>query len=134
MNSHLWHKLNAKAKLTVKAKSEAGIFEESLHALYDFMNPTRGNAVAPIINLDLKGQDMPHLLDEFISTILNWTTLHKAHYHTFVIHSITHNHLVGVLEGNAADKFEHLLKTASHKPAHIDHKEGRFNASIEFDV
>lgn len=134
MNSHQWHKLHAKAKLTVKAKSEAGIFEESLHALYDFMNPARGNAVAPIINLDLKGQDMPHLLGEFLSAVITWTTLHKAHYHTFIVHSMTHNHLVGVLEGNAAESFDHLLKTTSHQLAHIEHKEGWFDASIEFDV
>ncbi len=134
MNSHQWRTHASKAILTVKAKSEPGLFEESVHALFDFIKPIRSNSVAPIVNLDLKGKDMGHLLTELLSNTIKWTNLHKAHYHTFVIHEVSHHHLIGVLEGHIADSFGQILKSTSLKDAHIEHKDGWMTVSIEFNI
>lgn len=132
MNSHHWQKHTAHAVLTVKAKTESGLFEQGLHAIYDLIEPVRAANVAPIVNIDLKDNNMEHLWTEFLSNVLTWSMLHKAHYHTFIIHEISHNHVIGVLEGHAANSFKQTLKAVSSKVVHLEHKDRWFNASIEF--
>lgn len=134
MNTHQWQKQSAHATLSVKAKNETAIFEQSLHAIYDFLDPVKGNGVAPIINIDLEGNNMTELLKNFLANVITWSDLHKAHYHTLIIHKITHNHIVGVLEGNLIEKFNNKLNTISSKGAHIEHKDGWFHATIEFSL
>lgn len=133
MNSHNWNKQASHLELIVKAKSEQGLFEESLHGIYNKINPVRAENVAPIVNLDLKGQDMGHLLKEFVSSVITWSMLHKAHYHSLIIHEISHNHLIGILEGHAADSFENKISLADSKNIHINHKDGWFHACIAFN-
>jgi SHS2 domain-containing protein len=134
MDSHQWQTHASEARLILKAKTEAGLFEKGLHAIYDSMDPKRGNAVAPIVNLDLKGQDMAHLLVEFLSSVITWSHAHKAHYHTMIIHQISHSHLIAVLEGHAAESFKHEFKSVTTQGAHIDNTEGWFHANISFKL
>lgn len=131
MDSHQWQTHAAHATLTLKTKTESGLFEKGLHAIYDSMDPKRGHAVAPIVNIDLKAQDMTHLLAEFLSNVITWTHLHKAHYHTLIIHQISHNHITGVLEGHAAETFSHEFKNVSADGG-IVNKDGWFHATLSF--
>lgn len=131
MDSHQWQVHTTDAQLTLKTKTESGLFEKGLHAIYDSMDPKRGHAVAPLVNIDLKAQDMTHLLSEFLSSVITWTHAHKAHYHTLIIHQISHNHIVGVLEGHSAETFSHEFKSVSPQ-TNITNKDGWFHATLTF--
>ena len=134
MDSHEW-KLSAKeAKLTLKTKTEASLFSQGLHALYDFMDPVRGRGVAPIVNLDLKGTSLAHVLDQVLASTLTWSYQNKAHYHTIIIHQLLPNHIIAVLEGDIVDSFHRQLKQPHAHATHSDHKDGWFHASLTFDL
>ena len=134
MNSYRWESHTADAQLIIQGRQEADLFQQGLHGVYAFMEPVKTEREAPIVNLNLDGRDMTQLLVDFLSNVVTWSAVHKAYYHTLVIKTITHNHLVGILEGHHVECFGKDIKAVTHHEAAIKRVEGHLEASIIFDI
>ncbi len=134
MNMYQWEDHTADARLIIRGTHQEDLFQQGLLGMYAFMEPVKTERVAPLVNLDLKGRDRAQLLVDFLSSVITWSAVNKAHYHTLIIHQLEDNHLVALLEGHCVDRFGKDIKAATHHDVVLHKIHGGYEACIIFDI
>jgi SHS2 domain-containing protein len=133
-NSYEWAAHTADAQLIMHGVQEADLFQQGLLGVYEFMEPVTTEHQAPPVYIELRGRNMEQLLVDFLSNLVTWSYVNKAHYQRLIIHELTPHHFEAALEGNLVEQFGKDVKAVTYHHAQVTRVGDQFQAAVIFDI
>lgn len=125
----------ADIKIRVWGKNLEQVFQNSLLAIADYLNPTRAEPTAVIKQpIQTESSDQLTLLVDFLNEIVSLSQIHKAVFDQISFSRLTATCLQGVLHGASVEKFGHDIKAVTYHQGKFEKTDSGYEAEFILDI